>query len=306
MSETLFATGVSFNQPKLCPNATWNSNGTTFADNNTIGLNPQSIFVNTNNTVYAANYQNGNIQIWLEGSASPTTTLISNTSYPSKLFVSEVGDIYVSNLNGNNRIEIWRENASTYASTVSVSGTSYGFFVDKNDSLYYSLYSTHQVIKRSLNSGNAVLQTVAGTGCPGFPSDMLYNPRGIFVATNFDLYVADSSNQRIQRFKAGQVNGTTVAGIGAVGTITLSTPTAVMLDATGYLFIVDSGCNKIFGSGLDGFRCIIGCTEGSGSLPSQLSNPQSMAFDSYGNIFVVDSSNNRVQKFMLSLNSCSK
>ena len=306
MSETLFVTGVSFNQPKLCPNATWNPNGTTFADNNTLGINPKSIFISNNNTVYAANYQNGYIQIWLEGSTSPTSTIISNTSSQSNLFVSEVGDIYVSNLNGNNRIEIWRENASTYASTVSVSGTSYGFFVDKNDSLYYSLYSTHQVIKRSLNSSNSVLQTVAGTGCPGFPSDMLYYPRGIFVATNFDLYVADSSNQRIQRFKVGQVNGTTVAGIGAVGTITLSNPTAVMLDAYGYLFILNSGSYTIIGSSPSGFRCIIGCTLIYGSLPYQLSNPQSMAFDSYGNIFVVDSNNNRVQKFMLSFNSCSK
>ena len=135
---------------------------------------------------------------------------------------------------------------------------------------------------------------------------MLYNPSGIFVTVSFDLYVADFSNFRVQLFRAGETNGTTVAGRDAPGTIQLKKPAAVTLDADGYLFIVDCDFARIVGSGPYGFRCIIGCTGSSGLEPNQLRNPHSMAFDSNGNIFVVDSDNNRVQKFALSFNSCSK
>ena len=135
---------------------------------------------------------------------------------------------------------------------------------------------------------------------------MLYSPLGIFVAINFDLYVADSCNFRVQLFRAGELNGTTVAGRGAPGTIQLNRPAAVTLDADGYLFIVDYNLASIIGSGPYGFRCVVGCTSSTGSDPNQLRNPRSMAFDSSGNIFVVDSDNSRVQKFALSLDSCSK
>ena len=129
---------------------------------------------------------------------------------------------------------------------------------------------------------------------------------GIFVAINFDLYVADSDNFRVQLFRAGELNGTTVAGTRAPGTIQLKHPAAVTLDADGYLFIVDYNLASIIGSGPYGFRCVIGCTGQSGSEPNQVGNPRSMAFDSNGNIFVVDNINRRVQKFTLSFNSCGK
>ena len=131
-------------------------------------------------------------------------------------------------------------------------------------------------------------------------------PRGIFVATNFDLYVADACNDRIQLFKSEEVNAITVAGSGAPTTIQLNYPTAVMLDGDGYLFIADSNNVRIIGSGPYGFRCVIGCTGGYGSASNQLSFLQSMAFDSYGNVFIVDTYNNRVQTFRVSSHSCSK
>jgi hypothetical protein len=215
------------------------------------------------------------------------------------------GDIYINNW-AYSRTDVWRENSNGPISTLYIGYQCYNVFVDTNDSLYCSLQSYHRVIKRSLNSSNSQLTTVAGTGCSGYLPNMLYNPRGIFVTINFDLYVADAGNNRIQLFHQGQLNGTTVVGSGAPGTIQLQNPVAVMLDADGYLFIADSSSSRIIGSGPYGFRCVVGCTNGYGSASNQLSYPQSMAFDSYGNIFVADSYNNRVQKFMLSSNSCSK
>ncbi|CAF0862490.1 unnamed protein product [Adineta steineri] len=102
-----------------------------------------------------------------------------------------------------------------------------------------------------------------------------------------------------------QSNATTIAGTGASGTISLSCPTGIMFDADEYLFIVEYGGSRIIGSSFIGFRCIAGCS-GPGSSPSQLNNPYSFSFDSYGNIFVADQTNCRIQKFLVSSNSCAE
>ena len=250
-----------------------------------------------------ANYQNSHIYIWSAMNMPPMTINVTNSSNPYSIFVTNDNDIYIDN--NDNSTDRWTLNSTAKISTLYVDGKCYDLFIDSNYSLYCSIYQSHKVIKRSLNSSDNQLTTVAGTSCSGILQDTLYLPRGIFVDIIFSLYVADSGNHRIQRFRPGDLNGATVAGKEVPGTITLKNPTDVVLDADSYLFIVDSNNHRIVGSDLNGFRCIVGCS-GSGSLANQLSNPQSMAFDSYGNIFVMDSNNYRIQKFILATNSCSK
>ena len=204
MEDIYFVLGVSFNQPKLCPSAVWAENGTTFADNISIGANPHSIFINTINTVYAANSQDGRIQTWSEGSAGPTRTIATNSTNPYSLFVSLTGEIYIDNWNFK-RVDVWQENASSYVSKFDMGGACYSIFVDTNDSLYCSLLYYHAIIKRSVNSSGSQNMTVAGTGCPGYLSHTLFYPRGIFVTMSFALYVADSQNHRVQLFRSGEV-----------------------------------------------------------------------------------------------------
>jgi DNA-binding beta-propeller fold protein YncE len=169
------------------------------------------------------------------------------------------------------------------------------------------MHDLHQVVKRWLSDNATTLTTVAGTGNCSSASNMLCGPYGIFVDTNFDLYVADCRNNRIQLFRSGQLTATTVAGISSsTTTISLICPTGIVLDADKYLFIVDNDNHRIVGSSLNGFRCLVGCSGSYGSASNQLSYPFSLSFDSYGNIFVTDQDNNRTQKFLLSTNSCGK
>lgn len=183
----------------------------------------------------------------------------------------------------------------------------YGLFIDINNTLYCSINSKSKVVTKRLSSASNILTIVAGTGCSGSTSNSLNQPHGIFVYINFDLYVADTGNNRIQLFPLGQLNGVTVAGDGSLKiTITLNYPTDVILDVDKYLFIADYGNNRIVGSGPNGFRCIVGCTGSSGSASNTLFNPISMAFDSYGNIYVVDFNNNRTQKFLRLNNTLGK
>ena len=267
---------------------------------------PFGLFINKNNTVYVANRQNGHILIWSEGSAGPTRTIATNSTVPCSIFASSQYDMYLDNGNAHARVDLWRENASNYSSTLYTGGMCFSLFMVTNDSIYCALAEYHQVIKRSLNSSDTQTTIVAGNWCPNNLPHTLFYPNGIFVTTNFDLYVADTNNHRIQLFRSGQVNGTTLVGRELSETMQLHQPTAVTLDADENLFIVDYASHRIVASGPLGFRCVIGCTGTAGSAPNQLLYPRSMAFDTYGNIFIADTHNHRVQKFILSFNLCSK
>jgi hypothetical protein len=286
--------------------AIWSANGYTFVPNNKIGLYPYGIFVNTNNTIYVADRENGRIQAWLETNTTLSNNASVNLSNPHSLFVTITNDIYIDNGYEYSQVDKLAFSATTTVPEMMVNQECYGLFVDINATLYCSIMDLHHVVAKSLNSSSNTSAIVAGTYCPGSTSYMLYYPCGIFVDVNFDLYVADCGNNRIQRFHSGQLDATTVAGKGISGTFTLSCPTGVVLDAGNYLFIVDSGNHRIIGSGPNGFRCIVGCFSWSGPGASQLWYPQSMAFDRYGNFFVADMENSRVQKFVLLNNSLSK
>jgi hypothetical protein len=244
--------------------------------------------------------------VWFNNSINPTTTISGNLSTPYALFVTITGDIYVDNGHLNQQVDKWTLNTNSSVPAMYVDSECWGLFVDINDTLYCSLRYLNQVVTKSLNSDSNTTIIVAGRNQSGSSSTKLSNPEGIFVDINFDLYVADWGNNRIQLFKSGQLNATTVVGNKSSNpTITLNGPTGLVLDADGYLFIVDWGNNRIVGSGPNGFRCIAGCS-GNGSASNQLRGPQTLSFDSDGNMFVTDCGNNRIQKFVLLTNSCGK
>ncbi len=207
----------------------------------------------------------------------------------------------------------WVAAKNTFVTVMYVNSACHCLFVDKNDTLYCSMSDDHQVVKRSLNDPDMTSITIAaGTGYPGPASNELNGPWGIFVDVNFDLYVADYWNNRIQLFQSGESNGITVAGQKSPNTtinlfhptINLFHPTRIVLDAEKNLFIAD-GNHRIVGSSLNSFQCLVGC-DGKGSGSNQLNSPSSFSFDRFGNMFVVDLFNHRIQKFEYSGKSCGK
>jgi len=290
-------------------NSTWDQNATTFANNFTIGTYPYALYIDTNNSIYTINLQNGRILIWMNNSTDPNLILYTNlSSYAYSIFVTTNGQIYVGEYSSIKQIIQFSNSYSNQTTTIATVSSShiYGLFVDLNNTLYCSMFNGHKVVKKSLNDSSLTMTTVAGTGSQGSTSNMLKFPLGIFVDTNFDLYVADQQNNRIQLFRLGQTNGITVAGDTSANlTISLNNPRDVILDGNKYFFIADSSNHRIIGSDENGFRCIVACS-GQGSASNQLSFPQSIAFDSFGNLFVVDYNNNRIQKFCLSINLCNR
>jgi hypothetical protein len=236
----------------------------------------------------------------------PTKTLSGGLSSPYGIFVSITDDVYVDNGYSHGRVDKWSANATNSTIAMYVNASCWGVFVDIYDNLYCSLANLQQVMKKSFNNNTNSTTIIAGNGSSGSATNMLNNPRGIFIDIKFNLYVADCFNHRIQLFLSDQLNGTTIVGNAANGTITLNSPTGVVLDGNGYLFISDTNNNRIVGSFLNGFRCIVGCSTVIGSASNQLYSPWSISFDSYGNLFVADSYNNRIQKFFLATNSSGK
>ena len=279
----LLAVKVSFNQPRFRPNATWNSNPTTFA-------NETLIFINSNNSIYIPNKKTNEILIWNNDKLSKKIS--SSLSNPSSIFVTVNGDIYVGNEVNHGRIDKWIAANETWTSIMmNITSTCYAIFVDIYESLYCSMFYNHRVHKKWLNGSTT---TVAGSEL-----NSLNHPWGIFVDINLDLYVADWGNNRIELFRRNQQNGITVTGNGsAKQTIELFHPTGVVLDGDRHLFIVDYGHGRIIGSDENGFRCIFGC-----STNDRLSSPRTMSFNSYGNIYVTDRDNNRIEKISLSKKS---
>ena len=269
-----------------------------------VGLNPGVIFLDKNNTAYLTEYALNQTQIWSYGNTAPIKT-IGGLNYPAGLFVTSDDDIYIDNGN-NGRVEKWTLNATTGVTVMNISASCFGLFVDINDTLYCSLGGQNKVLKTSLINGGTVPILAAGNGTMGSTPDRLSFPYGLFVDLTFNLYVADCGNDRIQLFQSGQLNGTSVAGAGAPNTITLNCPTEIMLDADGYLFIVEYNNNRIVASGPNGFRCLVGCSGVAGNLAYLLNSPCSFSFDTYGNLFVSDRLNSRIQKFSLATNSCGK
>ena len=301
-----FILDPSYNQPKFSPCTIWNPNATTFAGAAPSGITSYNIFVDVKNNVYVADQVRSRVQIWSEGSPWPTRNISAGLNYTYGVFTSIFGDVYIDNGKYKQRVDKWTLNATNGIVEMYVTGICFDLFIDVYDNLYCSTEPRHEITKKPLNSPPNSWIRIAGSGSGGSTSTELNQPRGIFVTAQLDLYVADCSNNRIQLFRSGQFDATTVAGNGAQGTITLDHPTGIILDADEYLFIVEYYTHRVVTSGPYGFRCIVGCTGTNGSASNQLNHPHSIRFDSYGNLFVADSWNNRIQKFHLATNSCGK
>jgi len=187
--------------------------------------------------------------------------------------------------------------------------------VDTAGNLYIADTKNHRIRKVDTLGD---ITTIAGTGVAGFSGDggaataaQLYEPRGLAIDTVGNLYIADWRNYRIRKVDASGVI-TTIAGDGKwgfsgdVGLATeakLSSPSDVTVDATGNLYITDSGSNRIrkvdisgvittvAGNGRTGFA-----SDGGLAAEAKLLSPSDVAIDTTGNLYISDSGSSRIRK----------
>ena len=298
--------GLPYNRPYLSADSTWNGNASTLANNGTVGEKPHAIFIDREKIFYFVHQQQMQIRWWPlnQSVASYQSFPFSVQTQYAPLFVSAERDIYAESAAAPgcivSRLMI---NSTMNQAIFQFASSCLGLFIDLNDTLYCSIYFSNHVDAVSLHGDRNSSIIRAGTGGNGNGSDQLATPWGIFVDTNFDLYVADSYNYRIQRFSQGNSTGTTVAGRGIPNSLSLQFPTDVILDGNNQIYIADNQHSRIVRVRSTDFDCLVGCSGSQGVRADQQINPYSLRFDSYGNLYVADEWNHRIQKFALQNNS---
>ncbi len=135
--------------------------------------------------------------------------------------------------------------------------------------------------------------TVAGGNGSGSGPDQLSGPAGVAVDGAGNLYVADTSNERVQRWAPGASSGTTVAS-------GIFRPWNVTFDATGNLYVLRCCSNPAVLRYAPGSTTgvVVAGGNGFGPAANQLWAPfGGLHVDAAGNVYVADAANHRVQKW---------
>ena len=267
----------------------------------------------------------------------------ASLNFPTGVAVDSTGNIYIAD-QGNNRIRKVTGGTINPAAGTGTAGSANGVVgeatsvaqfnqptgvaVDGSNNVYIADTLNHRI--RKLTVSTATVTTVAGNGTGDFSGDngqatsaSLNKPAGVAIDATNNLYIADTSNQRVRKVSSGANNtleGTdtisTVAGSGiygfggdtgsALGAF-LGSPNGVALNAAGTtLYIADADNSRL--------RTVIGGTidtlagngkfkyepptpgDGGPALSASLNNPKGAAVDGSGNLYIADTGNHRVRK----------
>src|SRR6185295_9898658 len=119
-------------------------------------------------------------------------------------------------------------------------------------------------------------------------------PRGIATDSSGNVYVADSGNNRIQKFDS---SGSFLAKWGSFGSGDgqFNGPQGIATDSSGNVYVADSANSRI--QKFDSSGSFLAKWGSFGSGDGQFNSPRGIATDSSGNVYVADSANSRIQKF---------
>ena len=181
------------------------------------------------------------------GDGGPAAAARLNTPYGIAV---DTAGLYIADL-GNNRIRM----VSPAGTITTVSGTGKlqaprNVALDSAGNLYISEFGGAHVWMLALGG---TLQNIAGTGVAGFGGDggpatsaQISFPCGLAFDSSGNLYIADSSNNRVRKVAGGII--TTVLGTGAAAATLpnqLNLPTGVAIDSSGNLDVADSNNQRI-------------------------------------------------------------
>jgi DNA-binding beta-propeller fold protein YncE len=124
-------------------------------------------------------------------------------------------------------------------------------------------------------------------GSNGTGDGQILQPRGIAIDSSGNVYVADMSNARIQKFDS---NGNFITKWGSNGT-----GYGIAIDSLGNVYVVEWDNHRVQKFDSNGKFITKWGSYGTGD--GQFNDPHGIAVDSAGNVYVADNGNNRIQKF---------
>lgn len=164
------------------------------------------------------------------------------------------------------------------------------------------------------------ISTVAGAGGAGMSGDggpatsaMLSGPRGVFVDSSGNIYIADTANRLVRKVTGTTIN--TIAGNiydtntesyggdnGPATTAIMAQPVGVVVDSAGNVYISDTSNHRIrkvdtngvmttyAGDGTPGFG-----GDGTRAVTAHLNSPRGLALDAAGNLYIADTASQKIR-----------
>ncbi|CAF1279734.1 unnamed protein product [Adineta steineri] len=291
----------------------WKQNGITVAGGNGVGqdlnqLNwPVGIFINEKKNIFIADCYNHRVVEWKSNANEGETIAGGNKqgnrtdqlNCPTDVIVDQQNHSLIIVDRDNRRVIQWlNQNQQILVDDIDCSRVA----MDKNGFLYVSNWKKNEVRRWKMGEYNSKGIVVAGGYGQGNKLNQLNRPSFIFVDEDQSVYVSDTYNHRVMKWRTDVEEGIVVAGSNGHGLRSLnqlSYPRGVVVDHLDQIYVADWKNHRVM-------RWCEGDKEGEivvggNGIGNQLSYPTGLSFDDERNLYVADYWNHRIEKFEIIL-----